>query len=160
MITDALIKAGKAQHVMHTCLLCRPIVFLHIHCSIMILKIKTVHFSISHCMWLHRKCPIHLGKTNKFKVCISVIQIYHISQNGWVSKVSGYRMDNNSSLCGRSMVSCLWCDIWSGSGAYLTSCTKVFRGFSSEVKQWKCYCDVSLHFLLQLRICESLLLPF
>jgi hypothetical protein len=45
-------------------------------------------------------------------------------------------------------------------GAYLTSCTRVFRGSSAEVKQWKCYCDLPLHLLLKLKMCESLLLPF
>jgi len=54
-------------------------------------------------MWLHRTPSIHSGKTNKFKVCICMIQIYHISQDGWISKVSDYR-----TLCGRSMDSCLW----------------------------------------------------
>jgi hypothetical protein len=61
-----------------------------------------------------------------------MIQIYHISQDGRGSKVSGYR-----TLCGRSMDSCLWCDVWIDCGAYLTSCTRVFSGFSSEVTLYK-----------------------
>jgi len=54
-------------------------------------------------MWLHKKPFVHSGKTNKFKVCICMIQIYHSSQDRRVSKVSGYR-----TLCGRSMDSCPW----------------------------------------------------
>jgi hypothetical protein len=42
----------------------------------------------------------------------------YISQDGWVSKVSGYRIDSKSSLCGRSMDSCLWCDVRIGSSLF------------------------------------------
>jgi len=48
-------ESGKARHVMRTRVLRRPIVFLRVRCSICvrcsipILLIKTVHYSISHC---------------------------------------------------------------------------------------------------------------
>jgi cyclopropane fatty-acyl-phospholipid synthase-like methyltransferase len=62
-------------------------------------------------------------------------------QSGWLSQHSEWLQDT---------VEGAWIPAF---GAYLTSCTRVFRGSSVEVKQWKCYCDLSRHLLLKLRIC-------